>query len=222
MMRITPETPIAPMIRAEVPLDDQTLPRRYFILSEKDIAAFSDRLAEALPRTRCYIGTTSYAFSKGPAPELLSYRRLADVHTPQSFIVFDPTCVPRWEPSKYGKHWNLVVPGFPHALFVGSGKVMEDREGPPPFIRSGEIHLWCDRRDKRHASLARKVFRLLTMTCTNAYAHVDYPSMKVAARFEKGGSVWIGPDAARWCLERPDRVLDLHRHPEPWGYRPLG
>ena len=142
-------------------------------------------------------------------------------------IIFDPKWTSRWETRTRNRWWSITNMPYPNACFERGGQVspggflFRNEAAPhPPSIGSGRIYFRCRKGDKDDMAVARKCLRLLTKVASNRVQTVEFPSLKVMARSEKGSSFWIGHDAARWCREDPNRMAYYLSGPK-LGYRPL-
>lgn len=134
-------------------------------------------------------------------------------------ISFDAAYTPQWEWNEDMKWWSCSNPPLVNATCDLSGIA---KEADPPYVTVGRIYFRCRKDNAGHKAVARKALGLIRKMATNKCMQVQYPSMEVRYRVEKGGSVWIGEDAVRWCRANPQGMVSFqHWHRHGLGFRPL-
>ena len=206
-----------------------SLPRREFVLSRTDIGRYSDLLVEAFPDIWFIMWLEPREKDLDDPPTILPTQSLVDwLDDSEKMyhfcrIEFGKDWQPQWEKGQFG--WSFGPAVYPNGEIELGGTINPARPASrdvlasPEWMAGGSINFRVDVNDKAQVTLARKALRLLGKVASNGCQTVRYPSLEVVNRF-KHGNFWIGHDAARWCREKPDRMVSS-RGRFGWGTRPL-
>lgn len=148
-------------------------------------------------------------------------------HTLPLEIIFDPKWEPRWRVSKETGEWSRDTLPYPNArmdrceLYSRSKRWSNLSPGfDPSRISDGMLYFRCRNEVPGDMKLARAALRLVGKVASNKGQVIcEYPSMRVLFERKKGEILWLGNDARRWLLERPDRMAGYF-YPERLGHRP--
>jgi hypothetical protein len=215
------------MVDFPIPPSNLSMPRRLFVLSRADLGQFSELLVEAFPDIWFVPWISIEEQRAADPPTVRAIQSLVELYDdPDPFhhrckIVFGTAWQPHWE--RDGSGWRFANWVYPNGEVALSGYTSSGRGGDspePPSMSDGELYFRIDGGDRAQVAMVRKVFRLLTKVATNRVQSVRFPSLEVMVRQEKGGVYWIGLDAARWCREKPDRMV-AYQGRQRWGFRPL-
>ncbi len=209
----------------------QKLSVRYFCLTRKDQSDYWELLTAAFPEIRCYVEPHHSLLTGERPPELGVYRH-PPPQAPRIFLdfvdfVFDADWRPIWERWGRGQWWSIENFSLPNGEFDRGGNIVirsrpNSKEPPsdPDRVVSGRITFRSKKDDREQEAIARKGIRLIAKVASNRIAAVEYPSLRILRRHEKGGWLWIGHDAARICRENPYCFAYYNGYLKQ-GYRPL-
>jgi hypothetical protein len=199
------------------------MPGRLIALTRLDVARYSDLLVEAFPDI-WFLRKLSYKEQNSPeAPSVKPTQSLATLYEVSQRgcdIEFGANWKPEWELGRFG--WSLANWKYPDGEFeLGTvGTPTRIDASVPESMWYGRIYFRVDKDDKVQAAMARKALGLLRKIASNRTQTVAYPSLQVLSRNERGGMIWIGEDAARWCREKPYRMIAYQANYGS-GLRPL-
>jgi hypothetical protein len=199
------------------------MPGRLIALTRPDVARYSDLLVEAFPDI-WFLRELSYKEKNSLEPPSVmptqSLTTLYEVGGQRCGIEFGENWKPEWELGKFG--WSLANLKYPNGEFeLGSmGWGWQSDPSIPESMWYGRIYFRVNKDDKTQVAIARKALGLLRKMASNRTQTVAYPSLQVLSRNERGSMIWIGEDAARWCREKPYRMIAYQANYGS-GLRPL-
>lgn len=199
----------------EVDPHDLLIRSREIIFSPADELAYADLLVRAFPNVR-FLDCPS-VLPRGEKPPETTVRSLAECRSDDTYIVFDPDWRPTWtcDPGpREADRWYLKNAPIPNGSWdrcgnIGQRKQYESRPDSKEIesIGSQEIYFRIAPRDKGQEALAAKALRLIgKMASTGNMLTLRMPAMEIAGP-PRSIEYWIGHDARRWCLEKPNRTL---------------
>ncbi len=204
---------------------------REWVVTLADELAYADLLVEAFPGVR-FIESRNPVSIKKPPPNIQPQASLADCVSYMVDIVFDPSWTLQWRPCKEVDWWCRGPIPLPNGT-MDRETIWRPEGAPRPIPRDmekishwglykGRIYFRIAHGNKEHEAFARKALRLIgKMASKKNFVRVASDTLEVIApaRFVP----WIGNDARRWCLEKPDRRLaGVFSGPgfAGWGLRP--
>ena len=195
------------------------VPGREIAFSERDWQTYAERLIEAFPQVRFISMPARRVYDKSTRPEPLQLRASPlDTGSSVVEVSFDSAYRPNWQWNAEMGWWSCRNPPLVNATFELTG-IIEYKD--PPYVTIGRIYFRCRKHNDEHKAVARRALGLIRKMATNKRVEVEHPSMRVVETIEKGGRVWIGEDAARWCRENPRGTIYSVRWNRPGcGYRP--
>lgn len=206
---------------------------REWVVTLADELAYAELLAEAFPGVRFLESRNPVSINKPPL-DIQPRASLTDCVASMVHIVFDPSWTLRWEPSKVSNWWTYDSDSLPNGTMDrmtiwyprgAPGHQPYDMDGTSHWgagLHKGRIYFRIVPGNENHEAFARKALRLIgKMASKRNFVHVANDTNEVLgpARFVP----WIGNDARRWCLEKPDRRLaGVLSRPGfvGWGLRP--
>lgn len=207
-----------------------TLRSRYVCLSPVDWQALGDALKLAYPAGLYVRDTTPEEQRSTDLPGDTPVDHLCGYVAKEGRMPFgiemclDPDWkIRRWPAEKgAGITWHRNRLPFPFIKFdVGPG-LWPAKPPRPECIVSGQIHVYCEYRNKNHLAFARRFYRLFGQFATNRNQRVKSYWEKSFGRSslrDKGSDMWLGHDAIRWVREDPAR--ELYDPVNMAGYRPV-
>lgn len=194
-----------------------TIRSRQVCMTERDWHAFGDALQQMFPQARYYLRIGRNIKTEVPPP-LIFHRHLRAMpvtYRDEVVMVFDPF----WKPSFFKFYdlkevrpddwqWVLMPPPHPTVNFRLHINVWT-RQGPPHH-GVGEIDFYATPKNREHASLMGRFYRLFGKFATNrGLAWVRYPDY-LTTPVEKGLDCWCGYDAIEWTRGDARRFLHFN------------
>lgn len=199
---------------------------REWVMTLIDEIAYADLLRDAYPGVR-FIDCPVNPRGEAP-PNIRPLRSIQECLQPTVNIVFDPGWSPQWTPGYYPGWWSMERMPLPNGT-IDRGNIRLSRDGPwrvdqdqRDTVDGGRIYFRMAPGDKGHEAVVRKALRLLAKVASNRNLNIVWvPSLKLRSTDVRNGP-WIGHDARRWCLEKPNRTLGGMWQPGgAWAYRPV-
>jgi hypothetical protein len=203
--------------------------QRQTILLAADEAAYSEVLCQEFPGIRFIDGVVrSLIYDRSRPPESPIRASIRECQHPYVGFVFDPDWPFRWRWLEDSNEWHPELTPLPNGMIeritrIGCGGGFRDKPEDGTNRGEGCVYIRILAGNAEHEAVARKALRLLGRVASNKkLLIVRRPSMQVIT--DKAiAAPWIGWDARRWCLEKPDRVLSNWYRPWPPDYaKPAG
>jgi hypothetical protein len=200
--------------------------QRIVVFSRVDLARYSDLLVEAFPDVWFIRAPGNVGRWMAVPPAFAPTQSLPEAHgserSAECDVMFGTGWQPVWKQGDSG-FWHIANRTVPNGTFRVNCTVYPARDGEdakPENMTDGQFYFRVDADDKAQVSVARKALRLIGKVASNRIQSVRFPSLEVISRNERGGTIWIGRDVARWCREKPDRMA-YYQGRQHWGFRPL-
>lgn len=201
--------------------------RERIILLAGDEIAYGELLTRAFPRVRFWDEPPRNVLEdRNRPPDALPLRSLAECQNEYVEIYFDPDWLPRWEWDEEFGLWDDGPRPFPNARFERTTKFLRDgeyhdvREDARRTWGVGRIYFRIIAGNKEHESIARKALRLLNKVASSENLMMAYTETLEIFNLDARYAPLIGHHARRWCLEKPDRLLNANPGLDGCGYRP--
>ena len=201
--------------------------REQIILIAADEMAYSQLLTQTFPGVRFWDDIPRETLQdRTRPPDALPLRSLTECRGFSAEIIFDPDWLPRWEWNEKIGQWNKGPFPYPNAVIQRITRTWRDeeirdaQESNHKTWGCGRIFFRIFAGNREHESIARKAIRLLNKIASNKDLMMAYTETLEIFYLKCRYAPLIGHHARRWCLEKPDRLLDATPGIDGWGYRP--
>lgn len=223
---------VAPKVGSRAPSRRISERWRAWVMTSADELAYADLLAETFPGIR-FVEKYIPVATKDPMPGIEPQVSLAECPAQMVHIIFDPTWEFRWRYEKceiggtYGRwvYGELPLPygtiernpfgrgeGGPRARPLDMDRISQ--------LKEGGVYFYFERGNKEHKAIVSTALRLIGRVASmKNFVCVDAKTLNIIDS-NPGSVPWIGNDARRWCLEKPDRTFGgLYIDPWSKGWR---
>ncbi len=195
---------------------------REIIFSAADELVYAELLVRAFPDVR-FLDLPD-VLPRGEKPPEATVRSLAECHGRETLIVFDPAWKPTWECDPGPRNWDRwYIKGLtcPNGEFGRFYRVKPSKRGEArpeneriESIGADKIYFRIAPNDKDQEAVARKALGLIGKMASRAnMRNLRMPQMEDIGK-PRMIEYWVGNDARRWCLEKPNRTLG-----GTWNYK---